>query len=393
MEQLVGNASSIGIDEAYCYFQHNLLSSMLALYGDDIPKSMLKEHYRCHPKIIQFCNQKYYSGALITFTTETDGDDPLLIYRTTPGNHLREVTQGNNKGKFNQRELDVIENEILAGLEEVAVGYTDIGVVTPYRKQVEKALQQFSENIETDTIHKYQGREKPIMIMSTVLDQTRSGKTGFKFVNDPCKINVAVSRAEKKFILVTDHALFRRYGNEVGDLTRYMEYSTLDENVVESEIVSIFDLLYQEYSDKLRAFKERAKRVRVSKFESENLMQALLEDILQEPAYRGFTLGNQVLLMNLFLDVDRLEEQERRYIKNRASVDFVIYHKLDKTAALSIEVDGFAYHEDKPEQHRRDEMKDIIFSKYGLQLKRFATHESAEERKIREILDAIVQSS
>ncbi|MNI96194.1 hypothetical protein D3C73_1545930 [compost metagenome] len=89
-----------------------------------------------------------------------------------------------------------------------------------------------------------------------------------------------------------------------------------------------------------------------------------------------------------------MNDQERRYIRNRASVDFVIYHKLDKTAALAIEVDGFAFHENKPEQKERDRMKNDIFTKCGLSLKRFATNESAEEQKIRELLDtAIVQSS
>ncbi|WP_042167076.1 AAA domain-containing protein [Paenibacillus gorillae] len=393
IENVVGNAASAGVGKAYNYFQHNLLSSMLALYGDDIPKVMLKEHYRCHPQIIQFCNQKYYEGELITFTAEQDSDVPLLIYRTLPGNHLREITRGDKKGKFNQRELDVIEREILAGWEQVAIGQSDIGFVTPYRKQVEKAAGQFTDDIESDTIHKYQGREKPIMIMSTVLDQTRSGRNGMKFINNPCMINVAVSRAQNKFILVTDHNLFRKYGNEIGDLTRYMEYSTLDENVVESEIVSIFDLLYKEYSDKLRAFRERSRGFNASKFKSENLMEALLTELLQEPAYSGFMLGNQVLLKNLFKNVDRLENSEQQYIRHRASVDFVIYHKLDKTAVLAIEVDGVEFHENKPEQLKRDRMKNDIFTKYELKLKRFATNESGEEQKIRELLDAIVQSS
>ncbi|MEK5035258.1 AAA domain-containing protein [Paenibacillus sp. FSL R7-0302] len=364
IQQLVGDTASAGVDEAFNYFKHSLLSSMLALYGD-----------------------------LITFTAEEEADLPLLIYRTSPGNHLREVTRGEGKGKFNQRELDVIEREILAGLEEVAAGHADIGFVTPYRKQVEKAAGQFTDDIESDTIHKYQGREKPIMIMSTVLDQTRSGKTGMKFVNNPCMINVAVSRAQQKFILVTDHALFRKYGNEISDLTRYMEYSTLDENVVESEIVSIFDLMYTEYAVKLHAFRERAKHFTRSRFQSENLMEALLTELLQEPAYSGFTLGNQILLKNLLRSVNKLTDQERQYIKNRASVDFVIYHKLDMTAALAIEVDGFAFHENKPEQIEKDKMKDHIFKTYGLKLKRFATNESLEEQKIRKLLDEIIQSS
>lgn len=73
-------------------------------------------------------------------------------------------------------------------------------------------------------------------------------------------------------------------------------------------------------------------------------------------------------------------------------MDFVIYYKLDRTAVLAIEVDGFQYHENKLEQLERDEMKDSIFKKYGMKLKRFKTNESAEEQKIRELLYDIVQS-
>ncbi|MCL6458923.1 MAG: AAA family ATPase [Gorillibacterium sp.] len=390
IEESIGSTESVGIHKAYNYFQQNLLSSVLTLYGDAVPKVVLREHYRCHPQIIEFCNQKYYDGELITFTSAVGETSPLLIYRTELGNHMREVTRGAKKGKFNQRELDVIEQEVLLGLEEAAAGHSDIGFVTPYRKQVDKASHQLADDIESDTIHKYQGREKPIMIMSTVLDQSRSGKIGMKFVNDPCKINVAVSRAQKKFILVTDQALFRTYGNEIGDLTRYMEYSTLDQVIMDSEIVSVFDLLYKEYSEKLRSFRERVRGVQVSRFMSENMMQALLEDILQEPAYSGFELGNQMLLLNLFGDLTRLEEHERLYIQHQSSVDFVIYHKLDKSLAFAIEVDGFAFHENNPEQLKRDELKGIIFEKYGHKLQRLSTTGSNEEQKIRGWLDSIL---
>lgn len=258
IEQKIQSAATSYMDPAYGYFEHSLLSSMLALYGESVPKIILREHYRCHPHIIEFCNRKYYNGELIAFTGLESSESPLLIYRTALGNHMRELTHG-KKGKFNARELDVIEQEILLGYSETAAGHADIGFVTPYRKQVEKAAQKFTSNIEIDTIHKYQGREKPIMIMSTVLDRTRAGSMGMKFVNDPCMINVAVSRAQKQFILVTDQSAFHKYGNEVGDLMRYMEYSTLDDNVVNSEITSVFDLLYKEYSETLQSFRERVR--------------------------------------------------------------------------------------------------------------------------------------
>ncbi|ALA40212.1 hypothetical protein ABE82_01045 [Paenibacillus peoriae] len=384
IEKLVKREIFDGINEAYNYFQHNILSSLLSLYGDSIPKVMLREHYRCQPRIIEFCNKKYYKGELIVFTHETQTDNPLLIYGTVEGNHMRD----GRKGKFNQRELDVIEKEILIGMvDEAAAGHMDIGVVTPYRHQADKASKQFDALVEIDTIHKYQGREKPIMIMSTVLDQTRSGKIGMKFVNDPCKINVAVSRAQNQFILVTDRRTFRKYGNEISDLMRYMEYSTLDPNVVESEIISIFDLLYREYSDKLRNFREKVGQYQSSRHKSENIMHTLLDTILKDNRYKDFRLANQVLLMNLFPNLDILEEDEQRFVRYRASVDFVIYHKFDNSPALAIEVDGFAFHENNPKQLERDKKKEKIFEKYGVALHRFPTTGSGEEYKIKELLD------
>lgn len=378
-----------GIRDPYNYFQHNILSSILALYGDDLPKTMLREHYRCHPQIIEFCNRKYYDEKLITFTKSDETDDaPLLIYKIVEGNHMRD----GKRGKFNQRELDVIEQEVLLGLTNQIVLPDDIGVVTPYRHQADRAFRQFDGTIESDTIHKYQGREKPVIIMSTVLDKSKFGKMGMKFVNDPCKINVAISRAQKQFILVTAGEVFENYGNEVGDLIRYMEYSTLDSNIVESEITSIFDLLYQEYSDKLKAFHERAGVFRGSRYKSENLMHTLLHQVLEELRYSDFKLANQVLLMNLFPDSNDLDEEERRFIRNRSSVDFVIYYKFDNSPVLAIEVDGFAFHENNPEQLERDTKKDRIFKKKGLDLQRFPTTASGEEARIRAWFDQYLSS-
>ena len=225
------------MSSAYDYFEHNVLSSLLALYGDTLPSVILREHYRCHPAIIEFCNRKYYNGDLITFTDPQMSDSPLMIYRTAMGNHMRKLTHG-KKGRFNSRELEVIEQEILqAGLDVVDIPL-NIGFTTPYRKQLEKAVQHFTVDIESDTIHRYQGRKGYYdFVNGSGPDQV--GNMGMKFVNNPNLINVAVSRAQRQFILVTDHSAFHKYGNEVGDLMRYMEYSTLDENVVESEIVSI----------------------------------------------------------------------------------------------------------------------------------------------------------
>ena len=45
-------------------------------------------------------------------------------------------------------------------------------------------------------------------------------------------------------------------------------------------------------------------------------------------------------------------------------------------------VDGFAFHENKPEQQRRDELKNSILAKYDIPLLRLATNGSGEREKI-----------
>lgn len=142
-ETIQGKIKIKDIEDTYNYFKHNILSSILSLYSDAIPKVILKEHYRCHPKIIEFCNQKYYNGELIPFSEEKENDDPLILYRTSKGNHMREVTNGDKNGKFNQRELDVTIEEVLQNPKICIEKGSDIGFTTPYRKQVEKANDTF----------------------------------------------------------------------------------------------------------------------------------------------------------------------------------------------------------------------------------------------------------
>lgn len=363
----------------YDYFEHSILSSIISLYGKTLPRVVLREHYRCHPQIIEFCNQKYYNGDLIPYTSPTLSKMPLVLYKTVEGNHMRKVTRGKEKGKYNQRELDVIVEEVLNN-PDLAADSSKIGFVTPYRKQADTAGRQLPKGIESDTVHKYQGREKDLMILSTVLDNSWMGQRGLEFVDDPHMVNVAVSRAVRQFVLVTDHDLFFKKGKNIGDLIRYMQYSTLDENIIESQVVSVFDLLYKQYSRKLLPLK--VKMNSKARFQSEEALRVLLEEILAQPEYNRFSYVQGMLLRNLLNSLENLSDEEITYINNRASLDFVVFYKQDKTCKLVVEVDGFSFHENRPEQLRRDALKDAILTKYNIPFLRLATNGSGERERI-----------
>jgi hypothetical protein len=371
---------------AYDYVKHNILSSVTELYGDALPRTLLREHYRCDPAIIGFCNTKFYRGQLIPYTRSVPGAQPLVLVRTTQGNHMRQHRGG---GRSNQREIDVIREEVIP----TYCGDTadaEIGVTTPYRHQADKIADVLIENIEADTVHKFQGREKDVVIMTTVLDETWRGRTGTSFVDDPRLVNVAVSRAVKRFVLVTNHDMLPKSQN-LSDLIGYIRYRDPDHDVVDSEVVSVFDLLYRDYSARLRPLASRLRQQ--MRYRSEDILWTVLHDIFAEPRYTQLDAVHDVLLRNLLAGIGGLTAEQAAFVQRRASVDFVVFNRITRGPVLAIEVDGFKYHEDNPAQLVRDALKDQICAAHRIPLLRLPTTGSGEERLIRQKLDQLMNSS
>jgi superfamily I DNA and/or RNA helicase len=189
-----------------------MLSSITKLFNT-APKTLLREHYRCHPKIIGFCNQKFYNNELIVLTEEDGRQKPLIVYKTAKGNHAR-----NN---YNQRQIDVILEEVLPA--QIAGNIdSSVGIISPYRLQTDKLKEVIGKRgIEVDTVHKYQGREKDVIILTTVVNEVN------EFVDNPNLINVAVSRAvDKLIVIVADNE--KNTNSNIGDLVRYIEYNNFE---------------------------------------------------------------------------------------------------------------------------------------------------------------------
>ncbi len=375
--------SSKEVDICHDYFENSILSAILRTYKKTVPQKTLREHYRCHPKIIEFCNKRYYDGELIAFSTKEHlkVKKPLVLYYTVEGNHMRKLTRGNKKGTFNERELEVIRDEVLKDNRVNSYNNDEIGIIAPYRMQADNIQEATEKGIQSDTIHKFQGREKKLMILSTVLDSSYMGKCGISFVDDPCMINVAVSRAIEQFVIVTDKKLFNEEGNDIKALLKYIKYNELNSEIVESQIVSVFDLLYKEYSHKLDKLNESL--IHRSKFKSERIMDTILNNEIKKDEYKDYCYDREIVLRNLFKSIDNLNEEEKRYVNNGARVDFVIYDKMDNKPVVFIEVDGFAYHKNNPKQLERDKLKDSIALKNGIDILRFETGgESYDEQKI-----------
>lgn len=358
--------------------QRNLLATLSELYGASLPRTLLREHYRCDPVIIGYCNKKFYEGELIPYTVSA-GERAMIVVRTVEGNHMRQHREG---GRSNQREVDAITAEVIP---EHCHGFaqTDIGVTTPYRLQASKAADVL-DRAEADTVHKFQGRQKPVVILTTVLDETWRGRTGLAFVDDPQLINVAVSRAIRRFILVTNSDMLPT-SRHIRDLVGYIRYHNPGDEVADSTVISVFDLLYRAYSQRLRPLAARLRKE--LKYPSEDIIWTVLHDIVAEPRYAHLTVSPQVLLKSLVRDIGRLTLDQRGYVEHRASVDFVVYNQVTNQALLAIEVDGFAFHENHPDQLTRDARKNAILAGQQMPLLRLSTTGSGEYQRIRQALD------
>jgi len=358
-----------GLGEAYRYSDHSLLSSVVSLFPN-APHVLLKEHYRCHPEIIGFCNQRFYNNELIVLTKPKSDRHPLMVYRTALGNHAR--------NRVNQRQIDVITNEVFPN-QGLNSGDGSVGIVTPYRNQADELQRVFAgTTVKADTADKFQGQERSVMIFSTVDNEIG------EFASDPNRLNVAVSRAVDQFIVVTD-------GNDndttspIHELIGYIQYH--NHEVINSEIHSVFDYLYHNYADA----REDAMRKygRVSEVDSENLMYSVIREVLSKSDYSKYDVVMHVPLRMILSDLTKLNTRELSFATNHLThVDFLIFSRLTHQPILVVEVDGFAYHNNE-KQRERDQVKNTILEKYNVPILRLSTVGSGEKQKLVSVLESM----
>ena len=359
--------SEYKIDKGYNGANYSFLESV-GLVLPDVAQTLLREHYRCHPKIINFCNQKFYGGNLVIMTEDNGEDNVMMAIKTVPGDHAR--------GNYNQREIDVVKTEILPSLGNK----TDVGIIAPYNDQVDAFNSQIPD-VGAATVHKYQGKEKGTIIMSVVDNQIK------EFTDNANLLNVAVSRAKKQFIIVLSGNKQEQKGN-ISDLVDYIEYNNCV--VTDSKISSIFDYLYSYYTDMRLSYLKEKKNV--SAYDSENLMYGLLTDILgRNDVYSHLEVLCHIPVRNIIHDFSLLNEAEVKYVSHYSThIDFLIVNRVSKKPVLAIETDGYNFHNDQTLQHQRDVMKNHILELYGLPLLRLSTVGSGERCQVMDSLNAVL---
>ncbi|CAG8608981.1 16037_t:CDS:2 [Funneliformis mosseae] len=176
----------------------------------------LRMNYRSHPKILSFPSAKFYNNDLIpsadkqithnlgNFSLLPTKDYPIMFWNVEG----KEDREGQSLSYFNAREAGYVL-EVVVKLQKQNVKPKEIGIVTPYVKQVEKIKKLFIKRnisgVDIGTVEKFQGQERRVIIISTV--RTKN----VEFLGEPRRFCVAVTRAQALLVVIGDEkALFKK---------------------------------------------------------------------------------------------------------------------------------------------------------------------------------------
>jgi helicase MOV-10 len=182
----------------------------------------LLQTYRCHPAIIKIPNELFYDNDLIdasglearSLLTWEHLPKPRfpLIFHGVNGENQRE---GNSPSWFNQSEVEQVLQYVQL-LKEHKVLPSDIGVIAPYQKQVQKIrmglrVRGLDKDIMVGSCEQFQGQERRVIIISTVRTSKEliayDSRFHLGFVANSKRMNVAITRAKALLIVVGSPAV------------------------------------------------------------------------------------------------------------------------------------------------------------------------------------------
>jgi len=185
--------------------EKTLFEELIKIYP--FKSQLLDVQYRMNSLLMKFPNAEFYNNNLksdssvddITINdilTTTEKEDPMLFVDTSSVDEDGERHLKDSKSIINEIEAEIA---IKLANDYLKIGLTedDIGIISPYADQV-KIIQEKTP-VEVKTVDGFQGREKEIIIISTV----RSNENGnIGFLRDLRRLNVAITRAKRKLIII-----------------------------------------------------------------------------------------------------------------------------------------------------------------------------------------------
>ena len=198
--------------------------------------TLLKIQYRMNDDIMRFSSNYFYGGQVesapeVKYRSILDLDTPMTwidtgeLRKEESGERnelFREEFVGESFGRINKAEAEVTLlalqhyfNQI--GKQRLLDERIDVGIISPYRAQVQylrrllmkrEFFKPFRRHISVNTVDGFQGQERDIIVISMVRSND-DGQIGF--LRDLRRMNVAITRARMKLIILGDAPTLTRH--------------------------------------------------------------------------------------------------------------------------------------------------------------------------------------
>ena len=186
------------------------------LIDNGIPSHMLTTQYRMHSTIREFPSARFYDNRLEDGCNDSERPPAAgflwpnwnkpVAFVPVHGSEIQDPTSSSKSNMDEAAMVVQIVNDLLAAGD---LSPEDVGVISPYSGQVRLIRQLFDEavdGLEIKSVDGYQGREKEIIVLSTVRSNTE-GNVGF--LSDYRRLNVALTRAKRGLIVIGDDRTLR----------------------------------------------------------------------------------------------------------------------------------------------------------------------------------------
>jgi ATP-dependent RNA/DNA helicase IGHMBP2 len=196
-------------------FNVSLLERLLQDLGKGVSQRLTVQ-YRMHNEIMKFSSQEFYEDSLSadqSVSCHLLGDLPGIAaneltktpihFIDTAGASYDENLEPDGDSRFNEKEADLVVKKV-QDLLDAGLAPAEIAVISPYSAQVRLLREHLKQpEMEIDSVDGFQGREKEVVVVSLVRSN-REGEIGF--LEDVRRMNVAITRARRKLIVIGDSA-------------------------------------------------------------------------------------------------------------------------------------------------------------------------------------------
>lgn len=203
---------------------HTLMQTIVKNKPDTV--SLLKLQYRMNDEIMRFSSEWFYGGMLqsapeVKYRSILDFDTPIE-WINTEGLDCNEEFIGENYGRINKSEAELSIEQLKGyitkiGRERFLDERIDVGMISPYKTQVQYLrrlvrndafFKPYRQAITINTVDGFQGQERDVILISLVR-ANEEGQIGF--LNDLRRMNVAITRARMKLIILGDASTLTRH--------------------------------------------------------------------------------------------------------------------------------------------------------------------------------------